>query len=305
MEPLTPLVVARSFSDFDELTDAIRGWNIDLFKLDTVPFSGRIFQLIDTDCMLSRGCFSSRLRQVGEPPVGFRTFVVPACPNLRMLWRARHVDGNDLLIFPPGGELLAYTEPGFDVFTLSVSESALIETGQQLGIHGLEEKCRMAEVVHCLPSAISDMRWVLQSLESDPRKRRNASAQILSGLALLLQSSGQGRSPVRRDARRLGAIQLTERYLLNHPDDPVSIAKLCEHAGVSKRTLEYAFSSHLDITPKRYINRYRLNAVRKLLRSTAGLKVSDAANAWGFWHMGQFAADYHKLFGELPSETMK
>ena len=34
-------------------------------------------------------------------------------------------------------------------------------------------------------------------------------------------------------------------------------------------------------------------------------KVNDVASLWGFWHMGQFAADYRKLFNELPSETLK
>jgi len=29
------------------------------------------------------------------------------------------------------------------------------------------------------------------------------------------------------------------------------------------------------------------------------------ANAWGFWHMGQFARDYRRLFGELPSDTLR
>ena len=32
--------------------------------------------------------------------------------------------------------------------------------------------------------------------------------------------------------------------------------------------------------------------------------VADIANGWGFWHMGQFAADYRRQFGELPSETL-
>ncbi|RKX41165.1 MAG: hypothetical protein DRP64_11685 [Verrucomicrobia bacterium] len=33
-------------------------------------------------------------------------------------------------------------------------------------------------------------------------------------------------------------------------------------------------------------------------------RLLDAANARGFWHMGQFAADYRKLFGENPSATL-
>ncbi|NOR23809.1 MAG: helix-turn-helix domain-containing protein [Desulforhopalus sp.] len=35
------------------------------------------------------------------------------------------------------------------------------------------------------------------------------------------------------------------------------------------------------------------------------MKVIDVSNVWGFWHMGQFAADYRNLFGELPSETLQ
>jgi AraC family ethanolamine operon transcriptional activator len=61
------------------------------------------------------------------------------------------------------------------------------------------------------------------------------------------------------------------------------------------------------MNPKAYINAVRLNAVHKQLRvaKAGNLFVADAANAWGFWHMGQFAADYRKLFGENPSQTLK
>ncbi|UCG61547.1 MAG: helix-turn-helix domain-containing protein [Candidatus Zixiibacteriota bacterium] len=33
--------------------------------------------------------------------------------------------------------------------------------------------------------------------------------------------------------------------------------------------------------------------------------IADVANHWGFWHMGQFSADYRRLFGELPLETLR
>ncbi len=61
------------------------------------------------------------------------------------------------------------------------------------------------------------------------------------------------------------------------------------------------------MTPKAYIKGHRLFKVHRELRRSAPDKtrVSDVANLWGFWHMGQFASDYRKLFRELPSETLK
>jgi len=41
-----------------------------------------------------------------------------------------------------------------------------------------------------------------------------------------------------------------------------------------------------------------------LLKAGPEAGVAEIANAWGFWHMGQFARDYRFMFGELPSETL-
>jgi len=33
--------------------------------------------------------------------------------------------------------------------------------------------------------------------------------------------------------------------------------------------------------------------------------VQDIAARWGFWHLSHFANDYRRMFGELPSETLR
>ena len=50
-----------------------------------------------------------------------------------------------------------------------------------------------------------------------------------------------------------------------------------------------------------------LNGVRSQLKNAQSpyVSVQDAAAAYGFWHMSQFAVDYRQLFGERPSDTLK
>ena len=68
-----------------------------------------------------------------------------------------------------------------------------------------------------------------------------------------------------------------------------------------------AKKEHFGLSPKAYIKCTRLHAVHKMLyhAKETHQQINEIANQQGFWHMGQFAADYRKLFGELPSETYR
>jgi AraC family ethanolamine operon transcriptional activator len=89
--------------------------------------------------------------------------------------------------------------------------------------------------------------------------------------------------------------------------EPFTMQHLCREAGASERTLQYAFQDHFGLSPRKFINIARLNTVRRalLVANPATNKVSDLAAHREYWHSGQFAADCRRLFGELPSETLR
>ena len=76
---------------------------------------------------------------------------------------------------------------------------------------------------------------------------------------------------------------------------------------IPERTLRHQFQNKYSVSPKRFIHSLRLNQVRKSLRNnkSTSSKIKDYASDYNFWHMGQFGKDYIKLFGELPSETLR
>jgi AraC family ethanolamine operon transcriptional activator len=89
--------------------------------------------------------------------------------------------------------------------------------------------------------------------------------------------------------------------------ESISAMELCKHTKCSQRTLEKCFTKRLGITPKKYIKCLRLAEVHKGLRNFDALdydSIIELAAVNGFWHMGQFAADYRRIYGELPSETL-
>jgi AraC family ethanolamine operon transcriptional activator len=65
-------------------------------------------------------------------------------------------------------------------------------------------------------------------------------------------------------------------------------------------------AEEFGVTPSSYIKSRRLAAVQsELIKKGPEVIISDVANRRGFWHMGSFASDYRKQFGELPSETLR
>jgi AraC-like DNA-binding protein len=114
------------------------------------------------------------------------------------------------------------------------------------------------------------------------------------------------RSDRARQAQSL-IVKAAEDYALSQRGDRLHVTDLCKVAGVSERTLEYAFKETMGLGPVTYLKRLRLHRVRQALlaASQGSTTVSAEALNWGFWHFGEFSRDYKECFGELPSETLR
>lgn len=87
---------------------------------------------------------------------------------------------------------------------------------------------------------------------------------------------------------------------------PVSLADLCEAAGVSKSTLYKSFNQVCGESPLAYFRKRQLVEVRTQLHQSAPERgmVKRAALGAGLTELGRFAGEYRRLFGELPSVTL-
>ena len=103
-----------------------------------------------------------------------------------------------------------------------------------------------------------------------------------------------------RDVRR--AID----YIQAHLHDPVTLTDIITAAGVPGRTLVKHFEDHRGMSPMRYLREARFDKVREALqRADAQASVTGIATCLGFSHMGRFAVEYRRRFGERPSDTLR
>lgn len=85
------------------------------------------------------------------------------------------------------------------------------------------------------------------------------------------------------------------------------VDELCVLAGVSPRTMRTAFQVTLGMPPSQYIRQRRLHLVRSTLQQhhPGQTTIAAVAHRFGFHDPGRMAADYHSLFGEYPSDTLR
>lgn len=108
------------------------------------------------------------------------------------------------------------------------------------------------------------------------------------------------------DLPRSGRVRLVrdaEAFMRERIATPIAAIDLCRAFRVSDRTLRLAFREQYGMGPMTYFKFLRLNAVRLSLKKNPLLSIKDAAEACGFHHLGNFAGEYRRLFGERPSVT--
>ncbi|MBM7801730.1 AraC-like DNA-binding protein [Curtobacterium luteum] len=98
-----------------------------------------------------------------------------------------------------------------------------------------------------------------------------------------------------------------QEWIVANAHLPISVTDVSRASGLSVRGLQDAFQREVGITPMRFLRETRLHRVRAELLSAdaAETTVAEVARAWGFSHLGRFAAYYEQVFAELPSATLR
>jgi len=303
----------KSFFDFDELIYAIRAWDLDFRQLDSGPLQADILQFSGTKSLIAHARFSRRFDQRGTTPPGLWTFGIFSrkCPQL--VWHDQEIDNSHIVIYKPGSEIDCVSSPDFEVFTLSCHEEDLQRTAYHWGLPEVQKLAKGLDHLQVSAKNLSAIRFFIRKMISaaeEPETHESSALldyenELLRQILSILSNS----QPVQNASylSRKKAIRKIKDFLAEHPKELVTVSRLCTIGGVSERTLQYAFLEHYGVSPKTYLKNYRLNGLRRELwnSDTGTTRINDVASLWGFWHMGQLAADYRKLFGELPSETLK
>ena len=105
-----------------------------------------------------------------------------------------------------------------------------------------------------------------------------------------------------RPNRRQEIVNRCVDYMRVHYSTDLTVTEVCRVVNASERTVRYAFVEVLSMTPKQYLENYRLHKAMQIIRSGAANSIAEAATACGFRHLGRFAQSFKQVFGELPSQ---
>ena len=306
--------MAGQFAELDQFVEFSAAWDIDFRQIGRGVLNATLSQAVEETWSFSKARFDRPAYQQGAAMAGMRTFAIldPLAPEIE--WCGRPFSPDMVAVFARDGEFQSISQPGFDVYTLSFADEQLAAACERLGIADVTEGFSAGgEVRQTDPRQSSVVRQLVNSSlhalcgpglqGSDWTSNDHIRDKVAEHLVMLLtDSSCLSRTPSQR--LRSTTIRRAFDAIENGLGKAISVREVAKASGINRRTLEYAFRNRYGFSPKEFINSQRLARVRRDLRSQPGT-ITDIANQWGYWHMGQFARDYRRQFGELPSQTRR
>ena len=312
--PPTSWVSVQETQDIDQHAQAQPGWSLHYEQLSSGHFRGRIHQVCLEGLTLLREDTHLALRQRGRLDDSVYGFAMALQDRQDLFFNGQRVPGYAVMC-GKGSDVDLTTPPDFSLIALVVDSQLLNPLWERMYhkplAHWLEKQLVLpigetkAQSLRDLQLTVLDRASALANRPNDAQAMRQLRDEILMEWIEALPSRVDT-SDLPSLERRKKMVDMACELMLSHTDEPLSILQICSRVGTSRRKLNYSFQDVLGTTPIKYLRSLRLNGVRRDLRqAAAGTTVQDVASHWGFWHLSQFSQDYKKLFGELPSATLR
>jgi len=309
-------IIKQTFTDFDVYNDTVNNWQLEYNILSHKDFNAKLNMFSDDLFAISRITLQGKLVHRGMAPIGYKTFIIPIIYNEKFIWFGKGAGGNELLVFPGDCEINAVTFNNFDAIVVSIQNEYLDEKLKEIECFKCDVVFGDNEQTLILSKEFSQdfvklsnnflNKHISTTSFSDIKSQKHIDLveEIIDELLNYIQYTRFKKEKKVKSIKE-NALKEAITFIHNNIESIFSVKELSIIANVSERTLLYAFKERYSVSPSEYIKSLRLNKVKNDLFALKGksVNISDVAGKYQFWHMGQFAKDFKKHFGILPSEV--
>lgn len=201
-----------------------------------------------------------------------------------------------------GQSLRSISHPGAEIFSIGVHKS-LFTSDPRCNLLDLSFPSKNAtlEVSDSLRQSVIERIKMLLSFDMNEEEFH---MEVVDLIATLLSTTFL-QPEYAESSSRIRIVQRATEAILQKDPRNLNPAWIAELAYTSIRTLEYAFREVLGMTPKQYIDFYRINLLREKILEAPHIPIMHHGYEVGLSHLGNLSKNYKALYGETPSTTKR
>jgi len=307
-------IIDQTSVHFEELSAMQFGWEAEFTQLGPAERASRINLVRSDNAGICHFEFNSKFDQRMYVLPGYYSFGLLEPNTTRAMVQGKTAPPGALVAFPSQDESHGVSSAGFHgngIHFKGTYLEAIAETVFRIPLRSLVPKARIYSLTSSLLSQLQGemYKWRRMAEPGFPNteallahREEALSIAVLNGLR---HSAEIQETPFMSSDK---VVKLVLDYVHSESSEEITAVEMCTLANCSQSWLEHSFKKRFGVTPKKYVKYLRLSRLREKLLNPdeiEGRTVIELASTYGFWHMGQLAADYRNVYGELPSDTLK
>ena len=309
-----PTLDRNSFQSIEEYSDSLQGLQLDGCQLSKGDFNG-------DSCLLTANGFQLGVREseakhfqnatVDDKKVGmiFPLIQEEHISNGKIIGPEKQYiilpDDENRIIFPDNNKhisLLFHTDQLNNYFSEDeVKHFMMACKGISSSMVSSDKKLLVTQKLYNL---FEDFKELDKRIDKNPLAYEDAYESLFYALNNYQEAHTSKVFERIKNNERLLARAL--EYIHSEPLQTLTVSSLVKNIHASSRSIQYCFSELLGMSPKKYLVRLRLNAIRKDLNDASPTEktITNIANNYGVINIGRFKQDYEDFFNETPRETL-
>jgi AraC family ethanolamine operon transcriptional activator len=294
--------------DLEMMQYYAKQWNLEHTKMEKGLFEGSTFAAHTPRIQLAKVYYSQGFMSKGDFPEGCIVLIYSS-NNTTYNFQNRSILANEIIVLTEGDEINILTSGEIDIHTLVIEEQlfyqAFYDYFGDIPRTSLQDKrfCLKADMISVFHQTVHS--WTSYLTEEFPTLSVKPEYEKIEFEILRQLFSCMHFTPLEKSRKKFQTKRIRD-LLHENIDQEIDISLLTNELNIGESQLHHAFKKEYGITPKKYLQQLRFNAIKKelLLAHPHTNTVSQIAQKYNFFHMGHFSAEYKKLFAETPSQTL-